>query len=118
MPTSDLLDGDEIAQLATEMGDGAAEIFGDLIAALERDVEKSMPDMHAALDKADPERLRQAAHRLRGSFASLGAVKAASLCHELETIGAGGDISQAAPMVERLDILCSESVDALRELLQ
>ena len=117
MPTSDLLDGDAIAQLSADMGDGASEIFGDLIAALERDVEKSMPDLHVALEQGDPERLRQAAHRLKGSFASLGALKAAALCHELETVGAGGDISQAAPMVERFEGLCSESVDALKEVL-
>ena len=106
MPTSDLLDDNAVRQLADDLGDGAAAMLLDLIAALDRDVRRSLDEMYAALahDNAGP--LRQAAHRLRGSFASLGATKAALLCQELETIGAGGDLQHAAPMVKQLDGLC------------
>ena len=115
MATSNLLNGSEIRQLADEMGDNAAEIIADLVGALELDVTRSLTEMHDALAANSPERLRQGAHRLKGSFSSLGAVKAAALCQELETIGESADISQAAPMVERLEALCVESIQALRE---
>lgn len=117
MPTRDLLDADEIRQLTTEMGDGASEIFGDLIDALDHDVERSIREMHEALEQGDSKRLRQAAHRLKGSFASLGAVKAASACQELEMIGESGDIAQTSPMIERLEALCRDSIQALRAFL-
>ncbi|MEO8397608.1 MAG: Hpt domain-containing protein [Chloroflexota bacterium] len=115
MPTSDLVNANEIRQLAAEMGDGAAEIISDLVDSLERDITRSLGEMRDALQQNDPKRLRQAAHRLYGSFVSLGARKAASSCRELEMVGESGDIGHTAPMVERLEGLCSESIQALRE---
>lgn len=115
MVVSDLLDLNEIRQLASEMGDSAAEIFPDLFDSLERDINRSVGEMHIALENSDSNLLRQASHRLRGSCASLGAIQAALACQELETIGQGGEIKEATPMVERLTELCSRSLQALRD---
>ena len=115
MTSSNLVDLNIIRQLVDDMG-GDQGIIPDLVESLEADANRSMQEMHNAVNHADAKKLKQAAHRMKSGFASLGAMLASTLCQELETMGQSGDIVDAAPMVERLDGICAESIQALRDV--
>jgi HPt (histidine-containing phosphotransfer) domain-containing protein len=115
MTSAALLNINEIRQLVDDMG-GDTSILPDLVDSLEVDFNRSIQEMHNAVENSDAKRLKQAAHRLKGGCASLGATLAATSCQELETLGQNGDIEEAASMVERLIGICTESITALRAL--
>ena len=116
MASSNLLNLNEIRQLTAEMGDSASEIMLDLVELLEHDATRSISEMQTALEQGDSKRLKQAAHRLKGSSASLGAALLASLCQELENVGMSGDIASAASMVEQVEQVAAELLKVLREM--
>ena len=115
MTSVDLLDLNVIRQLVDDIG-GDQGIIPDLVESLEADANRSMQEMHGAIAHADAKQLQQAAHRMKGGFASLGAMLAATLCQALETMGQNGDIVEAGPMMEQLDGICADSIQALREV--
>jgi HPt (histidine-containing phosphotransfer) domain-containing protein len=113
---SALLNASEIHQLADDMGDMAQEIIFDLINALEHDVHRSLGEMRDAIGQGNPEKLRQAAHRLKSGCAQIGAVVAASLCQDLESGSFSGGISEVSPLIDQLEQVCAESIVALRNI--
>jgi HPt (histidine-containing phosphotransfer) domain-containing protein len=112
--TATLLNTNTIHELADDMGDMAQDIILDLVDSLENDINRSLPEMRAALASGSAENLRRAAHRLKSSCANLGAAAAAALCQELENLGGSGAITDVGPMIDELDELCVQSVAALR----
>lgn len=69
---------------------GPADGYGILPAAagaFRRGVPASVADLHRALDDASGDALAQAAHKLKGAAANIGAMAVASLCQELEDLG-------------------------------
>jgi two-component system, sensor histidine kinase and response regulator len=116
MASPNLLNLEEIRQLVDEMGGDAGEILPDLVESLEHDAVRSLGEMRAAVENADGKTLKQAAHRLKGSSATLGMAAVASLCQQLEIVGANDDLSGAAFMLDRLERISAESLQALREL--
>jgi HPt (histidine-containing phosphotransfer) domain-containing protein len=109
-----LINANDVHQLADDMGDMAQEIIFDLVDSLQRDIDRSIAEMRDAVIQQDAEKLRQAAHRLKSSCANLGAELAASLCQELESIAAGGGVTDMEPLIDRVDDVCAQSVVALR----
>jgi signal transduction histidine kinase/CheY-like chemotaxis protein/HPt (histidine-containing phosphotransfer) domain-containing protein len=69
--------------------------------------------MHEAVKKGDAEALREAAHSLKTSSANLGATELASLCKELEDLGARTKIEAAGALLDRLDDVYQEVISAL-----
>ena len=116
MGESNLLDLAVIRQLVDEMGDDTRDIFSELVDSLEHDTARSLDEMRAAIEHASGKDLKPAAHRLKGSSATLGAKRMASVCRELESLGTHDDITAAAPMLDRLERIATESFKALREL--
>ena len=55
-----------------------------------------MKTIRDAVERADADALRRAAHSLKSSSANLGAVRLARLCQELEHLGASGSVDGAA----------------------
>ena len=55
-----------------------------------------------AIEKQDAKKLRDAAHALKGAVSNFAAIPALQACAELERIGSGGDVSNAAQA--RLDL--------------
>jgi two-component system sensor histidine kinase/response regulator len=85
----------------TATAQGSALIV-DLVGLFLRDAPGRVEAIERALATPDAEALRQAAHALRGSSRTLGAVRMAGLCRELEEIGASGSVTGAAPLVAQL----------------
>jgi PAS domain S-box-containing protein len=78
------------ARLATLRDLGPADGRGLLPAAAEafrRGVPSSVAALHQALDGGGGDALEQAAHKLKGAAANIGATGGAALCQELEDLG-------------------------------
>lgn len=60
--------------------------YPDLLAAFLLDSSERLQALYAALDQADAEALRRAAHSFKGSCSNLGATRLTALCEELETL--------------------------------
>ncbi len=58
--------------------------------------------LHQAIDRGDAGALHMAAHTLKGNSNSLGATRMGAMSLELETIGRGGSVDGAGPLVEQL----------------
>jgi HPt (histidine-containing phosphotransfer) domain-containing protein len=77
---NDPLDGETIAQLRELMG----EDFAALVRAFLADSAARMKDVETAFTALDHERLRRAAHSLKGMCLNMGARKLAAVLTELE----------------------------------
>lgn len=69
--------------------------FAELGATYRTESARLLTQIHTALATADAPMLVYAAHRLRGSSASLGAVYVAALCSKLESAGRTGNLEGA-----------------------
>jgi CheY-like chemotaxis protein len=67
-----------------------------------------------AVDAADPERLRQEAHALKGAAGNFGAARVVAAAFDLEKMGRGGDLSRSKDVFASLAVDASQLVDALR----
>jgi HPt (histidine-containing phosphotransfer) domain-containing protein len=113
---SSLLNIETIEQLADDMGLAPGEIIPDLVESLENDTKNALANMQDALAAKDEESLQRAAHKLKGSCATLGVETAANLAQELEDEVRAGNIAFVSSMVERLEVVCRQSLDELRSL--
>ena len=69
---------------------GDPTFIARLIESYRRDTPPTLDAIRAAITLDQPEALRQAAHRLKGSSANFGATKLVSLCQELQSIAQSG----------------------------
>jgi HPt (histidine-containing phosphotransfer) domain-containing protein len=72
------------------LGENAAELLAVLIHNYLEDAPKLLAQIQAAVQQQDAAILRYAAHTLKSSSATLGAMTLAQLCQELEVIGRTG----------------------------
>ena len=79
------------------------EMASELIAVFLDDALKLLADLREAADQGDPERLQRAAHTLKSSSASLGAMTLSALCKELEAMGRAGTLKGTAERVAQVE---------------
>ena len=78
------LDPDQIEGLAELRTPDGGSLLATFISSFTRRVDERLAVIRGCLDRADDEALAMAAHELRGSAATIGAVRVAALCAELE----------------------------------
>ncbi|MBW4487273.1 MAG: response regulator [Trichocoleus desertorum ATA4-8-CV12] len=88
-----VLDAQAIASLQEMLGENAAEMLAVVIHNYLEDAPKLIAQIQAAVQQQDATALRYAAHSLKGSSATLGAMTLAQWCQELEAIGRTGMMS-------------------------
>ncbi len=82
----------------------AREVVEDFVpAAL-----SGIAEIRAAVDKALPEQVKMASHKLKGASFLVGARQLAEICAELEAAGRLGDWRQIDALMPRLDGVMSE----------
>jgi protein-histidine pros-kinase len=81
------------ALLLREYGDEG--LVRDLAELLVTTVPSQVENVRTAVAAHDSAAVRAAAHKLRGSLASFGLTGAVDAARQLETVAAGGDLSQA-----------------------
>jgi two-component system, sensor histidine kinase and response regulator len=80
-----------------------AQLVGQLCESFRDDTARRLVDLREAADSADPERLRQVAHAVKGASANLGAVRMAALSRRLEALGEQRCVEGALPLIEELE---------------
>jgi HPt (histidine-containing phosphotransfer) domain-containing protein len=84
-------------------GEDAAEFIPQLIDTYLQETAKILTDMNQALSQKDAVTLRQAAHKLKSSSASLGAITLSNLCKQIEDLGRAGTISDCVKMLTQVE---------------
>ena len=103
---------DEILEL--EAADDAPGLLRELVDTFVQTSAAELAGMRAAVDAADADALRRAAHGLKGSSASLGAVDVQRLAQEVETYARAGRTAGCEPLVASLDEEVARAIVALR----
>ena len=92
----DALRGDLVAP-------GEGNEFQEIVDLFLGNAQRNCIAVRDALARGDRQSLELAAHSLKGSSSTMGAVRMAALCASLEEIGHSGTLDRAAPLVDRLD---------------
>ena len=86
----------DMAVLADTAGRNAPHLLPQLIPIFLEDGDFLISQIGQALQMGDTGQLQQAAHRLKGNSASLGAMTIAHMTSKLEYLGKNGDLAAAA----------------------
>jgi HPt (histidine-containing phosphotransfer) domain-containing protein len=92
---------------------GDLELYRELVRSFLDDSAGLVPRLEAAVTAADAQGVHKAAHNLKGTAATCGAISVAAIATELERSGVERDLSQAHEQLSRLK---SALADARREL--
>lgn len=82
---------------------GPDPVFERILGLYLRELPGRMTAIRSAVEQGDAQALRDAAHSLRGSSATLGATLAAELSEALESGAVAGDLAPAPELLERLE---------------
>ncbi|MBA3326728.1 MAG: response regulator [Solirubrobacterales bacterium] len=89
--------------LLDELCEGDAQMHQDLVTLFVDQSQASVTSIARAIEIRDAEALQQDAHRLKGSSASVGALRMAELCDRLCQVGRAGVLSDAPGLFEELE---------------
>jgi HPt (histidine-containing phosphotransfer) domain-containing protein len=88
--------------LAEAQGEGEPDLIVELIDLYLSDTPPRVDAMREALANGDHVKLGRAAHSLKGSSSTLGAIQVAASCAELEVLARELSLTSANPVLERL----------------
>ena len=98
------LDMSILDRLRAKRGPGGSDVLDQLVGFFVDDTPVQLAAIRQAASRGDAGDLELAAHRLRGSSASIGAIRMSSLAADVETRAHGGDVAAAAPAIEALEL--------------
>ena len=101
--TSEILDPVVVADLRRLRVPSMADLFQDLLVMFRGEAPKLLAAMRAAVAENNAEKLKMAAHSLKGAAGSLGATRLEANCAEVEKIGRAGSVEGAEPLLALLD---------------
>jgi HPt (histidine-containing phosphotransfer) domain-containing protein len=107
---------DEIVEL--EAADDAPGLLRELVDTFVQTSAAELAGMRAAVDTADADALRRAAHSLKGSSASLGAVAVQRRAQEVEAWARAGRTTGCESLIGSLDEEVARAVVALRTYVE
>jgi CheY-like chemotaxis protein/HPt (histidine-containing phosphotransfer) domain-containing protein len=113
-PEDGVLDPGTVLQLRRAL---TPEIRGHLIDTFEKQQDQCIADIDKAVQRGDRDQVRQAAHLLKGSSASLGASGLRLRCQQLEHMGRRQDPSVSKAQIALLRVSAAEASHALRQQL-
>ena len=99
MPSIDLL---TFAKLKNDAG---ADFVGELVEAFRSETPQLIAELRRALSVGDAGAFRQAAHSIKSTSITFGALSLGEMAKELEALGRAGDL---AGLQERVDRLAAE----------
>jgi HPt (histidine-containing phosphotransfer) domain-containing protein len=94
---------------------GDANILQKICQAFRASIPDQIARVVSALGDKDAPRLRETAHTLCSTLAAFSTV-AGSIASNLEDEAARGQIEQCAPLVTRLESICSDLIERTRDL--
>ena len=99
MNVSSVIDLPTFEALKESMG---ADFINELVQAYFEEAPQLLASLQQALEKQDSELFRQAAHSIKSTSNSFGALELGALAKELEMMGRAADLEGAPGKVERL----------------
>lgn len=93
---------------------GKPNILGRVISIYQENTPKLFETIREAVNSGEAETLRQSAHSLKSSSANLGALRLASICKELESMGRENHLQQATGLLEKMTTELDQVMKALR----
>ncbi len=93
---------------------GDTELARELAVLFIPDAIRLVGAIRDAVDAAEPERLRQEAHALKGAAGNFGAARVVAASLDLEMMGKAGDLSRSKAVLASLEEDASQLVEALR----
>jgi len=100
MPT---IDPTVLQELKEMMGEESPEFLTEVIDSYLEDAPHLLQAIHTAVAQADATRLEQAAHTLKSSSATLGAIPLSELSKELEAMGRAGTVEGGVERASQLE---------------
>lgn len=113
-PAEDVLDQAVVDQLRDAL---LPEARRHLIDAFEGQHTKCLVEIVEAVRRDDPDQLRRTAHLLKGSSASLGAMRLRHCCERLEHVGRAQDPAVSETQIAQVRAAAAEASTALRRQL-
>lgn len=102
----------QLDQMRAMPGGGSA-FARDMVDLFVKESFQRVHQLGDAIDREDPAAAAQLAHGLRGSAATIGAIRLARLCEDIERLGAAG---AACGLRERYSITLAELATAIETL--
>jgi HPt (histidine-containing phosphotransfer) domain-containing protein len=99
---AELVDFSAWASITSMAQPGRPSLLKKLLTAYLTDARPLVDQIREAVASHNSATLHAAAHRLKSSSATLGAMTVASLCRQLEECGRHGQIEEARPLVPKL----------------
>jgi CheY-like chemotaxis protein/HPt (histidine-containing phosphotransfer) domain-containing protein len=99
-PADPLIDWDALARLQADLDDDGT-IVREVIEMFLADAPQLLDKMHQAITDAAAHDLRHAAHTLKSTSASIGALALSACCRTIEELARDGALEQAVPLVPR-----------------
>lgn len=96
--------------------DVGADFVGELVEAYCRETPQLIAKLRQALDADDSDSFRRAAHSIKSTSNTFGALALGGSAQELELLGRNGDLSEAPEKVDRLAAEYDRVQQALRDL--
>lgn len=110
-----MIDETVIAQLKEAMG-GDVAVVRQLIEIYSKDSPKLLVQAAEALEKGDLAALTRAAHSLKSTSASMGAISVLNLARALELHAKGRDLAQCAEAIGRLGPEVNDAIAAFARM--
>lgn len=85
------------------MGPNTSDLLASLLEIFLEETPPLIAQIQTAVNTQNAEQLRQLAHSLWGSSASVAAIPFSALSYELEVIGRGDDVTPALPLLARME---------------
>lgn len=92
-----------LQELKEMMGEESPEVLAEVIDSYLEDAPNLLQAIQTAITQEDAAGLEQAAHTLRSSSATLGAIPLSTLCKELEAMGRAGTIQGGVERASQLE---------------
>ena len=112
------LDAAALANLRSLDPTGKARLLERVLAAFEASLARLGPQLDAARRSGDAEAVKQVAHTLKSSSASIGAIKLSRLCAEMEAMIRNGACADLDAAVQALDAEIAHVLPVLRKMLK
>jgi two-component system, sensor histidine kinase and response regulator len=112
-----VLDPERLAILS-ELDDGEGDLLAALTGEFEQDAHVQLDELRAAVGRNDAAGVLQAAHRLKGASANLGALQLADVCARLEQLGRSEQLETetAGDLVDEVSAELGRAAAALHAL--
>jgi PAS domain S-box-containing protein len=94
------------------------EMGRDLLEAFIDEIPQNLAELHAAFVAKDGREIAEAAHKIKGSSAYIGATKAKELAGTIERMGTAGDVNGATLLLRQLEIELETTIANLRRALE